>query len=198
MTDVSIKDVYRIDLGVGACRSGEALAAMLVRDIDGVDTVSIDKRGTLLALSSADHNVHEDVVRAVVAAGFAPESVVESPFERLTDRYPLTLAEIVALEAPEAPREPVRVPIETHLMQRVRVEVTDGYDPADIAVAAGIPLEITFTEGSGCLAKVLFEDLGIEADLTSGGAIVQIPALEPGVYPFSCGMHMVHGSVTAD
>jgi hypothetical protein len=197
MTESTLKDVYRVDLGTGACRSGEALAAMLVRDIDGVDTVAIDSRGTLLALTTGDRDVHEDVVRAVVTAGFSPASVTTSPFERLAERLPLTLAEAVALEIPEPPHKPVRVPIETHLTQRVRIEVTDGYDPAHIVVAAGIPLEITFTEGSGCLAKVVFEDLGIEADLTTGGAVVHIPALEPGVYPFSCGMHMVHGSVTA-
>ena len=69
----------------------------------------------------------------------------------------------------------------------------------DAAISiAGIPLDITFSEGHGCLAKVVFESLGIEADLTDGGAVVAIPALEPGVYAFSCGMHMVHGSVTAE
>jgi hypothetical protein len=198
MTDQAIKDVYHVRLGAGTCRSGEALAAMLVRDVEGVETVAINKEGGLIALSSGDRDVHEDIVRAVVTAGFAPDSVVASSFERLAERVPLSLADAVALEAPDPVKSPVRVPIETHLSQRVRIEVTDGYDPADIVVSAGIPLEITFTEGSGCLAKVVFEGLGIEADLTSGGAVVQIPALEPGVYPFSCGMHMVHGSITAE
>jgi hypothetical protein len=198
MSANDIKDVYHVRLGTGACRSAEALAAMLVRDVDGVETVAINKEGGLVALSSVDRDLYEDIVRAAVTAGFAPESVVASTFERLAERVPLSLAEVVALEVPEPPKVPVRVPIETHLMQRVRIEVTDGYDPADIMVAAGVPLEITFTEGNGCLATVVFESLGIEADLTNGGAVVQIPALEPGVYPFSCGMHMVHGSVTAE
>jgi len=44
----------------------------------------------------------------------------------------------------------------------------------------------------------VFEGLGIRADLTNAGAVVKLPALVPGVYPFSCGMHMVHGSVTAE
>lgn len=198
MTDAAIKDVYHVSLGEGVCRSGEALAVMLVRDIAGVETVSINRDGALLALSSAERDVHEDIVRAVVTAGFSPTSVTASPFEWLAERMPLTLAESVALEAPAPPKQPVRVPIETMLSQRVRIEVTDGYDPSDIVVAAGIPLEITFSEGNGCLAKVLFESLGIEADLTQGGAVVQLPALDPGVYAFSCGMHMVHGSVTAE
>jgi plastocyanin len=198
MTRGIIKDVYRVSLGKSTCRSGETLATMLVRDVDGVEIVSVDKEGMLIALASSEADLYQDILSAVVTAGFAPDSVVATPFERISERMSLTLAETVALEAHDTPREPVRVPVETSFMQRVRIEVTDGYDPADIAVSAGIPVEITFTEGSGCLAKVVFEGLGIEADLTQGGAVVTIPALEPGVYPFSCGMHLVHGSITAD
>lgn len=198
MTTTDIKDVYHVRLGSGACRSGEALAAMLVHDIEGVDTVTITRDGGLMALGTGDRDLYDDIVRAVVTAGYGPESVVASPFERLADRVPLSIVEIVALEAPEPPKERFRVPIETRVSQRVRIEVTDGYDPADIVVAAGIPIEITFSEGHGCLAKVVFESLGIEADLTEGGAVVEIPALEPGIYPFSCGMHMVHGSLTVE
>jgi hypothetical protein len=192
------KDVYRVSLGKSTCRSGETLATMLVRDVAGVEIVAVNNGGTLIALASAEGDLYEDIVRAVVTAGFAPESVVATPFERLAERIPLTMEETVALEVPEPLLEPVHVPIETTQVQRVRIEVTDGYDPADIVVSAGIPLEITFTEGSGCLAKVVFEGLGIEADLAQGGAVVTIPALDPGVHPFSCGMHMVHGSITAE
>lgn len=198
MTTALIKDVYRVKLGEGVCRSGEALAAMLVRDIAGVEIVAVNAEGTLIALAASDRDLYEDILRAVVRAGFDPESVVATPFERLTERIPLTLAEAVALEAPETVVEPVRVPVETVQVQRVRIEVTDGYYPAHIVVTAGVPVEITFTEGHGCLAEVVFEDLGIRSDLTDGGAIVTLPALEPGIHPFSCGMHMVHGSVTAE
>jgi hypothetical protein len=198
VTTTSIKDVYRVRLGDSPCRSGETLATMLVRDIPGVDIVAVNNEGTLIALASAENDLYEEIVSAVVIAGFAPESVVASPFERLVERAGLTLEETVALDAPEFVVEPVRVPIETSQVQRIRIEVTDGYDPAHMVVAAGIPLEITFSEGSGCLATVVFEGLGIEADLTHGGALVAIPALEPGIYQFSCGMHMVHGSITAE
>lgn len=198
MTDHSITEVYRLKLGNGACRSAEALAAMLVRDVEGIDTVSLSREGTLMALSNGGRDVHEDIVRAVVTAGYAPDVVSVGPFERLADQVRLSLSDVVALEMPESAPEPYRVPIETVVNQRVRIEVTDGYDPAHIVVAARVPLEITFTEGHGCLAEVVFESLGIKADLTDGGAVVNIPALEPGVYPFSCGMHMVHGSVTAE
>lgn len=199
MTTSLIKDVYRVRLGEGACRSGEALVTMLVRDIDGVEIVAVNTEGTLIALAGGDRDLYQEIVRATVAAGFAPESVVATPFERLTERVPLTLAEAVALAPePEPVAEPVRVPVETVQVQRVRIEVTDGYDPPHIVVTAGVPVEITFSEGHGCLAEVVFDGLGIHADLTDGGAVVTLPALEPGVYPYSCGMHMVHGSVTAE
>lgn len=198
MTTTSIKDVYRVRLGDSPIRSGEALATMLVRDISGIDIVAVDNEGTLIALASADHDLYEQIVSAVVTAGFAPESVVASPFERLAERLPLSLEEAIILDTPSAAAGPVRVPIETSQVQRIHIEVTDDYHPAHLVVEAGIPLEITFSEGSGCLAKVVFETLGIEADLTQGGATVAIPALAAGVYPFSCGMHMVHGSVTAE
>lgn len=198
MATTSIKDVYRVRLGDSPCRSGETLATMLVHDIAGVEIVAVDNDGTLVALASAEQDLYDQIVQAVVTAGFAPESVVASPFERLAERAPLTIEETVALQAPELVREPFRVPIETTQVQRIRIEVTDDYDPAHLAVAAHIPLEITFSEGSGCLATVVFEGLGIEADLTQGGATVAISALEPGIYPFSCGMHMVHGSITAE
>jgi hypothetical protein len=180
------------------CRSAEALAAMLVRDVEGVDTVSLNTEGTLLALTRGDRDIHEDIVRAVVTAGYAPDVVSSAPFERLAEQVRLSVSDVIALEMPEAPAEPYRVPLETVVKQRVRIEVTDGYDPAHIVVAAGVPVEIAFTEGHGCLAEVVFEGLGIRADLTNGGAVVSVPALEPGVYPFSCGMNMVHGSITAE
>ena len=198
VSNQTMRDVFRIQLGEGVCRSGEALVAMLVRDIPGIEIVSIDAGGALLALSTSDVDVHDAVVAAVVTAGYAPESVTRSPYEHLEQRLPLTLAESVALEAPEAAKPPVRAEVEFERVQRISVEVTDGYDPAHIVVAAGIPVEIAFSEGHGCLAKVAFEGLGIEADLEDGGALVRLPALSPGIYAFNCGMRMVHGTVTAE
>jgi Cu+-exporting ATPase len=79
-------------------------------------------------------------------------------------------------------------------VQRIAVDVTDGYfDPTMIELASGIPSQLVFSEGQGCLAAVSFPQFGIERDLTSGGATVEIPALRAGEYPFSCGMEMVYG-----
>ena len=72
MSTQATKDVFRIRLGDGVCRSGEALAALFVRDVPGIEVVSLDADGTLLALSSAETDIQDDVVGAVVSAGFAP------------------------------------------------------------------------------------------------------------------------------
>jgi hypothetical protein len=81
-------------------------------------------------------------------------------------------------------------------VQTIAVDVSGGYfDPTVIELAAGVPAEITFSEGRGCLAGVIFEQFGIVQDLTDGGATVSIPPLEPGEYPFSCDMQMVYGAL---
>lgn len=81
-------------------------------------------------------------------------------------------------------------------VQTIAVDVTQGYyDPDTIVLAAGIPAVITFSESSGCTAEVVSEDLGFYADLTQGPQTVQLPALEPGEYGFSCGMQMVFGKI---
>lgn len=197
MTTETIKEIYRVRLEDTVCRSGEALAAMFLREVPGVETVSIDREGTLLVLSTRSES-HDDIVGAVVNAGFSPRSVTRSPYERLVDRAPLSLADAISLGDADLPKPPVRAEVETLQVQRITVRVTDGYDPADIIVKAGVPVEITFSEGHGCLAQVMFETLGIEAGLENGGATLRLPALEPGVYPFNCGMRMVHGTVTAE
>lgn len=97
------------------------------------------------------------------------------------------------LETPDVPVSP-----RASLVQRIKVVVSDNYYPNRIEVIAGIPIDIEFSEGHGCLASVLFEDFGIEQDLTEGGATVSLPGLEPGTYNFSCGMRMVFGTVVAE
>ncbi|MFA5844635.1 MAG: cupredoxin domain-containing protein [Coriobacteriia bacterium] len=197
MTPITYTDVYSVGLEGITCRSGEALVTMHVLDIDGVETVSIDRGRRLVALSSADHDLHDEIVRAVVTAGLAPTSVTATPLERIAGDDHLSVEEKAVLGmTPEPPAPPARAAIQT--VQRLTVRVTDGYEPDRIIVAAGIPVELTFTEGHGCLGRVVFEGLGIEADLEQGGAVVSLPALEPGEYPFSCGMHMVHGTLVAE
>jgi hypothetical protein len=83
-------------------------------------------------------------------------------------------------------------------VQRISIDLTKGYfDPSIIHAKAGVPLEISFGQGSGCLARVLFPDFSVNQDLTNGGAKVRLPAMKAGEYGFSCGMHMVYGTVVA-
>ena len=81
-------------------------------------------------------------------------------------------------------------------VQRISVDLSKGfYDPTVIHAKAGVPLEITFGEGRGCLASVLIPDFGVNQDLTSGGAVAKLPAMAAGEHEFSCGMQMVYGKI---
>lgn len=84
-------------------------------------------------------------------------------------------------------------------VQRVSIDASGGqFAPNKIRLAAGVPAVLTFSQGAGCLAQVVFKDMGITRDLTSGGAVVELPALEPGTYTFSCGMEMVFGTLVVE
>lgn len=86
----------------------------------------------------------------------------------------------------------------TGAVQRIAVDVSQGsYRPAVLNVKAGLPVEIAFGQGQGCLSRVQFPDFGIDQDLTAGGATVKLPALKAGQYEFHCGMSMVYGKVVA-
>jgi len=81
-------------------------------------------------------------------------------------------------------------------VQRISIDLSKGsYDPTIVIAKAGLPLEITFGQGSGCLARVLVPDFGVDQDLTSGPAVVRLPAMTAGEYGFSCGMRMVFGKI---
>jgi plastocyanin len=81
-------------------------------------------------------------------------------------------------------------------VQRIAVDLSQGfYDPTIIEAKAGVPLEIAFGQGQGCLSAVLVPSANVNQDLTSGGAVVKLPPMQPGEYEFSCGMHMVYGKI---
>jgi hypothetical protein len=80
-------------------------------------------------------------------------------------------------------------------VQRITVDPATGiFVPNVIVARAGTPLQIAFKPGSGCLGSVMFKDFGITQEISQGG-IVELPALKPGEYSFSCGMRMVFGKV---
>jgi hypothetical protein len=105
-----------------------------------------------------------------------------------------------AVPAPSASQVPAGAPEGTAKVegsvQRISVDLTKGYyDPSVIHAKAGVPLEISFGQGSGCLGSVLIPDFSVNQDLTNGGAVVKLPAMKAGEYSFSCGMRMVYGKI---
>lgn len=81
-------------------------------------------------------------------------------------------------------------------VQKISVDVSQGYyNPDTIELKAGVPAEITFSQGSGCLGQVQSQELGFYEDLTAGPKTVKVAALQAGTYSFTCGMQMVSGTI---
>ena len=194
MSGSKLTGVYRIDVSGSECRSVEALVKLNLLEVDGIEGVMAGRAGTLLALSNTASDLHDDVVCAVVNSGLEPRNVTLVDADRIVDVEPLTRDEAEVLGLISAPKRPIRA----ETVQRVSIHVTDGYDPDTILVSAGLPVELAFSEGHGCLGRVVFDSLDVEADLECGGAIVRLPALGPGTYPFRCGRDIVHGTLIAE
>jgi len=80
--------------------------------------------------------------------------------------------------------------------QALTVDTSSGsFAPSQLKAKAGKPVEITFGQGSGCLAEVVFPELNIRQSLEGGPVTVKLPALEPGTYNFACGMDMDRGTL---
>lgn len=81
----------------------------------------------------------------------------------------------------------------------VEVVVAEGaYTPARIEVPAGMPVTLRFLrkDPSPCAEKVLFDGLGLSADLPlAGERDVTFTPKTPGEYEFTCDMRMYRGSL---
>lgn len=81
----------------------------------------------------------------------------------------------------------------------IEITVEGGvYTPARIEVAAGQTVRLRFLrkDPSPCAEKVLFDDLGIAADLPIGQPVeLTITPKEPGEYAFTCQMQMYRGTL---
>jgi plastocyanin domain-containing protein len=75
----------------------------------------------------------------------------------------------------------------------------DGYLPADTVVHAGMPITwvIQATSQWDCSAYLRVPDLGVSIDLKDGVNTIELPALPPGVTPFTCVMGMYSGNLIA-
>jgi plastocyanin domain-containing protein len=72
------------------------------------------------------------------------------------------------------------------------------YTPARIEVVAGKPVTLRFLrmDPSPCAEKVLFDDLGIAADLPIGQPVeLTITPKEAGEHAFTCQMQMYRGTL---
>ncbi len=85
--------------------------------------------------------------------------------------------------------------------QAVDIIVADGvYTPARIEVAAGQPVTLRFLrqDPSPCAEKVMFDSLGVNADLPLGKSQeLTLTPPQAGEYEFTCQMHMYRGKLIA-
>ena len=92
----------------------------------------------------------------------------------------------------------VAPPVAADGPQVVRVAVRGGYDPARIAVHAGRPVRLVFRreEVEGCSDTVLIPEWGIAQRLPAyEDTVVEFTPRTPGEFEFTCGMHMLRGSI---
>jgi plastocyanin domain-containing protein len=81
----------------------------------------------------------------------------------------------------------------------VDILVEDGvYSPSRIEVPAGRKIKLRFLrkDASPCAEKVLFDELGISADLALGKVTeIDVDATAAGEYEFTCQMRMYRGQL---
>ena len=194
MQPPSSATVYRLRLAPGVCRSALALLSLRAEALGGARAATVTSEDQLIVVAHPGVDLLDDLIDVIVRAGLDPLEVTVASLERLVDPQGLPLETAVALGLVRPPKQPVRAtPV-----QRIAVHVNGGYDPETIVVLAQVPTEISFSEGHDCLGRVVFDTLDIEADLENGGALVSLPALEPGTYRFRCGRDVVHGTLIAE
>lgn len=83
----------------------------------------------------------------------------------------------------------------------IEIRVKDGtYQPSAIEVPSGQALTLRFLreDATPCAEKVIFNDLGISADLPLGKPqTLNLAALTAGIHEFSCQMGMYRGKLIA-
>lgn len=100
-----------------------------------------------------------------------------------------------------APRKAVTAAPGPAGVQTATVVVKGGYEPAAIHVRHGTPVRLVFDrkETDSCSEEVVFPDFGIRRPLPAfKQTTIEFTPATPGVYPFTCGMGMLHGTVTAE
>lgn len=83
-------------------------------------------------------------------------------------------------------------------LQEATVIVDGGYAPGTVALQPNRPARLHFDrrDTGGCSEEVVFADLGIRRFLPTGATTtIDLPALAPGEYGFTCGMRMLKGRI---
>lgn len=83
-------------------------------------------------------------------------------------------------------------------MQRATIVVDGEYQPAQVSVKAGQPVELTFVrkEKSGCGGVVQIPALKVKRTLQAGGkSTISFTPTKAGTLPFTCGMGMYQGKI---
>lgn len=97
------------------------------------------------------------------------------------------------------PPSPASQPAPAPAPDRVlSLRVEGGYHPSRLELVAGerVRLEVTRLDYGGCTRHIVFPTLDLKVELPTGTPVtIDLPVLEPGSYPFHCGMKMVHGSL---
>ncbi len=97
-----------------------------------------------------------------------------------------------------APRRPATASPGASGAQQVRITVRNGYDPARIEVRAGAPVRLLFRreEVEGCSDTVLLPEWGITRRLPAHQeTAVEFTPRRTGEFEFTCGMHMLRGTI---
>lgn len=83
-------------------------------------------------------------------------------------------------------------------IQRIHVEVRNGYHPNVIQVQSGRRLSLRFyrIENSPCSEEVVLEDFGVKKFLPAfQTTTVDITPFQPGEYSFGCGHQVLEGKL---
>lgn len=86
-------------------------------------------------------------------------------------------------------------------VQRVKIVVRGGYDPARVVVQRGRPVRLEFfrDETSSCSETVVLGDFGISRRLPAHQTTaVEFTPQKPGEFTFTCGMNMMRGQIIVE
>jgi hypothetical protein len=83
----------------------------------------------------------------------------------------------------------------------VRIEVSNGYAPAEVRVKKGVTTRLRFfrKNDSECTRELLIPSLGIKTELKAlAETVVEVKPEASGAYPFTCGMKMLKGTLVVE